>query len=84
MPLGQDIHNMLQEMPIFTIAFNQKYLSYLESGHIPTEWKEACNILLHENGTSDDPATFRPITLGAVPLKAFTIYLCYSLFSFLK
>ena len=54
-----------------------------ESGRVPSEWKKACTVLVHKKGTSDDPASFRPITLESVPLKVFTSCLRDSMFPFL-
>ena len=54
-----------------------------ESGRVPSEWKNACTVLVHKKGTSDDPANFRPVTLEFVPLKVFTSCLRDSIFSFL-
>ena len=51
---------------------------------MPTEWKNACTVLVHEKGTIGDPSNFRPITLESVPLKVFTSCLWDSLFTFLK
>ena len=55
-----------------------------ESGHIPENLEKACTILVHNKGSRDDPANFRPITLESVPLKVFTSCHCDSIFSFLK
>ena len=55
------------------------------TGHVPSEWKKACTVLVYiKKGSIDDPANFRPITLECVPLKIFTSCLRDALFSFLK
>ena len=51
---------------------------------MPTEWKEASNVLANEKGSNDDPSSFRPITFKSHPLKAFTSCVRDSIFTFLK
>ena len=46
------------------------------------EWKNACTVLVHKYGNSDDPANFMSITLESVSLKVVTSCLCDSVFSF--
>ena len=43
-----------------------------------------CNVLIHKRGNTTDPATFRPITLEAVPLQITTPYIHNLLFAFLS
>ena len=55
------------------------------SGVVPSEWKKACNctILMYKKGETDNPASFRPITLESISLKVFTSCLCKKTFQFL-
>ena len=43
------------------------------SGVVPSEWKKACTILIHNKGETDNPANFRPITLESIGTKSFHI-----------
>ena len=54
------------------------------SGRVPPEWKKAATILIHKKSSTDDPATFRPITLESAPLKIFTSCIQNAIFKFLK
>ena len=54
-----------------------------ESDHIPANWKKACTVLVDKNGSRDDTANFRPMTVESVPLKVFTSCLHDFVFSFL-
>ena len=50
---------------------------------VPSEWKKACTILIYKKGETDNPASFRPITLESIPLKVFTSCLGNKTFQFL-
>ncbi len=52
-------------------------------GVVPSEWKKACTILIYKKGQTNDPASFRPITLESIPLKVFTSCLRNKTFQFL-
>ena len=52
-------------------------------GVVPSEWKKACTILIYKKGETDNPASFRPITLESIPLKVFTSCLRNKTFQFL-
>ena len=52
-------------------------------GAVPSEWKKACTILIHKKRETDNPASFRPITLESIPLKVFTSCLRNKTFQFL-
>ena len=52
-------------------------------GVVPSEWKKACTILIYKKGETDNPASFRPITLESIPLKVFTPCLRNKTFQFL-
>ena len=54
------------------------------SGRVPPEWKKAATILIHKEGSTDDPANFRPITLESVPLKIFISCIRNAIIKFLK
>ena len=71
-------------MPISKNILTEIIRIVWESGRVPTEWKKACTILVHKNGSSDDPANFRPITLESVPLNVFTSCLRDCISSFLE
>ena len=39
---------------------------------MPTQWKEASNVLAHEKGSNDDPSSFRPITFKSIITDEYT------------
>ena len=53
------------------------------SANVPSQWKQACTILIHKKGSTNDPANFRPITLESIPLKVYTSCLRNAIYSFL-
>ena len=55
-----------------------------KTGSIPSTWKNACTILIHKKGSTDDPSSVRPISLEFVMLKIFTSTLHDSMYDFLK
>ena len=54
------------------------------SGRVPPEWKQAATILIHNKGSTDGPANFKPIALESVPLKIFTSCIRNAIFKSLK
>ena len=46
--------------------------------------EKACTVLVHKQGSGDEPVNFRPITLESVPLKVYTSCLRDFIFSFLR
>ena len=53
------------------------------SGSIPSEWKQACTILIHKKDDTNMPSNFRPITLQTITLKIFTSCLRNAIYSYL-
>ena len=53
------------------------------SGSVPSAWKRAYTVLVHNRVITNDPSNFRPIAPESVPFKVFTSSLRNSIFKFL-
>ena len=83
-PLDQISVICFKRCPYLRTVITEIIAVVWKSGRVPSAWKRACTILVHEKGNHDDPANFRPITSQSVPLKIFTSCLRDTIFSFLK
>ena len=73
----------LKRCPYLRTYFTEIIHAAWSSGTVPSEWKNACTILIHKKEETDNPANFRPTTLQSVPLKVFTSCLRNKMFTFL-
>ena len=82
-PLDQISIICFKRCPFLRSYLTDLFRAVWISGVIPTEWKRACTILIHNKGDTNLPYNFRPITLETVPLKVLTSCLRNTTYSFL-
>ncbi len=51
-----------QLAPVFTDLFQTS----IDTGEVPSQWKEATVTALHKNGSKTDPGNYRPVSLTVI------------------
>jgi hypothetical protein len=67
-PLDQISITCLKRCPYLRTYLTELIRAVWLSGPIPSEWKNACTILIHKKGNTSIPSNFRPITPESIPL----------------